>query len=46
MGTNSPEALLTFKWIYFRYISGTTCLSPLRLSNIDQPVSGIPLPPW
>ena len=39
MGTNSPEAFLTFKRIYFRYISGTTCLSLSRLSNIYQPTS-------
>ena len=36
MGTNSPEAFLTFKVIYFRYISGTTYLSPLRLSINDR----------
>jgi hypothetical protein len=36
IGTNSPEGFLTFKVIYFRYISGTTYLSSLRLSFISH----------
>jgi hypothetical protein len=37
--TALPETSLILNWMYFRYISGTTYLSSLRLFLIDQPAT-------